>query len=424
MTKFFRSSLQQLFLFPIVVPVASHNQQMALQHRLSASRPSSFRPIDKESPSSSPQIPLKQQPEEYQHDYDFKAMLPRVEVQLLCIHDVPLDFNVSETFRHFYQEFFSMGLSHQEDKDPLPSSHAKISQTDVGDQVDDDVNRPFDIELFTFVSQSHVYDIKPREEFYDHCDPTSTTVLVTMDVRGYIGIRTNQETHIDEPLDGIETQDNMKWLMDQINPSAIKDFFAEHICSSYPVDDDDDNDDDDDHHHHHNNNNQADMDQHSPSAVVGTDAYAAIAYFKAKVQPWDTRLAPPPPSSSRDYPYPSTKDHRHFDHNLRLLCDGGVDAVYPNYHKQEYQGPDNIPSLVIGLLVGMIMVGMILKEMKQKRQPSRWRQPRQNGESTVQRVVNDSASMTWPTIATESDDISSRNNREYEATSSDEIQSV
>jgi hypothetical protein len=421
MTKIIRSHLQLCLLltkfFLLVVTVVS--QQMSLEERLS----SSHRQKHEENPSLSSQIP-PMQPQEYQHYYDYKTKLPRVEVQLLCSHDVPSDFDVSETFRQFYQEFFLAALAHNDndDKEQLQESDSTTETIVMLDNVDDDAS-PFDTELFTFVSRSNVYDVKPREDFYDLCDPTSTTVLVTMDVRGYIHVRTNEDTatnvQVDGPLDGFRTHDNLQRLMDQVNPSAIKDFFALHVCSSYLVDDDDDHQT-----NNKNKNRQANMDQNSTDViVVGTDIYDAMEYFKAKVQPWNTRLAPPPPSGSRDYPYPSTQDHRHFDHNLRLLCNGGVDAVYPNYHKQAYRGPDNITSLVIGLLVGMIMVGMIWKEWKQKRPSSvrdrrRRMQPGQHNRDRT--VVDDSA-----TISSESQVNSSNLGvMEYEETPTDETQTV
>jgi hypothetical protein len=394
-------------LFLPLLPVASHDQQMTLEQRLSSSF--TVREVHEETMSSSPQ--------EYQHYYDFKTMLPRVEVQLLCSHDVPSDFDVTDTFRKFYQEFFLAALSHDEDSEQLQSNIVRTGTVDVVDQVDDDAS-PFEMELFTLVSRSNVDDVKPHDDFYDLCDPTSTTVLLTMDVRGYIRLRTNHDiptnVHLDGPLDGFRTHDNLQRLMDQVNPSAIKDYFAQHVCSPFQVDENE----------YQNNisrskHGQADMDPTSTSAVVDNkDAFTAMEYFKAKVKPWDTLLAPPPPSSSHDYPYPSTQDHRHFDHNLRLLCDGGVDAVYPNYHKQAYRGPDNITSLVIGVLVGMVMVGMILKELKQKRHSSiRDRRRRQEEQNT---------SVAWPTTTAVESHVHSSNPRVmgYETMTQDETQSV
>lgn len=113
--------------------------------------------------------------------------------------------------------------------------------------------------------------------------------------------------------------------------------------------------------------------QNSNGEMSGTgtdfDPYAAMEYFRAKIRPWDVHMAPSPPRSDQDFPYPSTKDRKHFEHNLRLLCEGGVDAVYPNYHKEPYRGPDNIVSLIIGLIVGVIMFAMIYKEMHPKNNP-------------------------------------------------------
>jgi hypothetical protein len=420
----------------VVTVVASHdNKEMALKERWSSSWPlSSGRSSNSKQQgheenlsSSSPQIPLEQQPEEYQHYYDFQAKLPRVEVQLLCSHDFPPDFDVADTFRHFYQEFFLAALSTTEENEKL-SSNIGTYNMDVVDHVDDDAS-PFETELFTFVSRSYVDDVKPREDFYDLCDPTSTLVLITMDVRGYIRLRTNNDTpnnvDVHGPLDGFRIHDKLQQCMDKVDSSAIKEYFAQHVCSPFQLVADD--------HHNTTRNNisQIVVEQNSTgTAVVGTDAYSAIEYFKAKIKPWNNRLEPPPPSSSRDYPYPSTKDHRHFDHNLRLLCDGGVDAVYPNYHKQVYKGPDNIASLVIGMLVGTMMVVLILKELKQKRQPSiryqqRQRELGQHGNRTTMEV-DDVVSMARPITAAESEVRSSNSGgmELYEVTTQDETQLV
>ncbi|KAG7373973.1 hypothetical protein IV203_013068 [Nitzschia inconspicua] len=363
----------------------------------------------------------QQQQHPYHHHYDFKTKLPRVELQLLCSHDIVPDFDVTTTFRNFYQEFFLAALSHTDndiDGDASSGSWNNVAANDM----DDDAG-PFVTELFTFVSRSTVQDVKPHEVFYDTCDPSSETVLVTMDVRGYIHVRTKKDAatsmnvNMDGPLDGFRTQENLQQLIEEVNALAIKDYLAQHVC--LPVGTNDDS-----RYHSTNTRHKNGTANNATDTNDPNDEYASMEYFKAKVRPWNTHLAPPPPSSSRDYPYPSTKDHKHFEHNLRLLCEGGVDAVYPNYHKQVWTGPESTSSLVIGIVVGMIMVGIICRELNQKRHPSiRERLRRQRGPQEHDGVgrnwrsssASDRAVVVVPVNPT---------TEGYEATSQDEIELV
>jgi hypothetical protein len=308
---------------------------------------------------------------------DYKIVkLPRVEVQLLCQHDIRPDFDVRETFHHFYQEFFFPALSHNDDDTEHVVNDSP--QYSIQNNKHGGDGNAFDTELYTFVSLSDVSDVKHSEEYYETCDQESSTVLATMDVRGYIHVKTSTiqnhdrallswhglssymhrarssssssvhpSNHDDEDAANDRTEQNLETLINKVQPSAIKDFFAQHVCSS-PSD-------------------QTWVNDSSKDVSDSNDTYfEAMEYFKAKVRPWNIKLAPPPPSSSVDYPYPSTKDRLHFEHNLRLLCEGGVDVVYPNYHKEVYQGPESIFSLVFGLIVGAVMFVMIYKEMQQK----------------------------------------------------------
>ncbi|KAL3911901.1 MAG: hypothetical protein SGILL_007099, partial [Bacillariaceae sp.] len=343
-----------------------------------------------------------------QHHTDYKVVkLPRVEVQLLCTHDIRPDFDVRETFSHFYQEFFFPALSHNDDDDTSDDMNAlnhvmenavdasathSIQQQPphVGSHGDDTTTTVLDTELYTFVSLSDVSDVKHSEEYYDTCDQQSTTVLATMDVRGYIHVKmsssqsssqnhdrslasaslhgvssyvssarnsvhanTHDQHHEDEAVAIARTEQNLETLISKVKPSVLKEYFAQHVCSN-PSEETWVND------------NSNDFGNGISSDSNDDSFYDAMEYFKAKVRPWNVKMAPAPPSASTDYPYPSTKDRRHFEHNLRLLCKGGVDAVYPNYHKEAYQGPESISSLVLGLVVGVVMFVMIYTEMQQK----------------------------------------------------------
>jgi hypothetical protein len=417
------TQVRLILMAPLVVAavaVSQNNQQLALAEQISS--PSSSSVVSEHDYENFPS--RRQQQEQSSpsyHHYDYKTKLPRVEVQLLCSHDIRNDFDVSDTFRHFYQEFFLAALAHN-DYDDHDDKGVEMStrQSNVMIKDVDDGGSPFDTELFTFVSRSNVQDVKPREDFYDTCDPTSKTVLVTMDVRGYIHVRSNDaktsiDVNLDGPLDGFHTQENLQQLIDQVNPTAVKDYFAEHVCSPAITDPAE-----------HSSSSSSSRSSSSHRAIHSnttganaTDPYSAMEYFKAKVRPWNTRLAPPPPSSSRDYPYPSTKDHKHFEHNLRLLCEGGVDAVYPNYHKQAWTGPESVSSLVVGILVGIIMVGMISREMNQKRQSSvRGRRRRLRGnfnDRSVSVMAGTNAGGTIPSAPQASG---------YSATPSDETEVV
>jgi hypothetical protein len=260
---------------------------------------------------------------------EYKQRLPRIEVQLLCKHDIrqqqqqqqqhqePTNedsFNVSETFHQFYKEVFFDGVTASNDT-------TRTASTIVD----------FETEVFTFVSVSDVHDVKPSEDYYAACNQSSSTVLATMDIRGY--------AHITAVVSAAEVGETVhpRSLFDNIDQTAVKAFFQKHVCSH-----------------------------------VGTKDDSAVEYFKAKIRDWDVDLAPPPPKASYPYPYPSTKDKRHFNHNLRLLCDGGVDVVYPNYHKSKYHfvlTAEHISAIVVGIVVGCIMICMIYTELQKKDSP-------------------------------------------------------
>jgi hypothetical protein len=168
-----------------------------------------------------------------------------------------------------------------------------------------------------------------------------------MDVRGYVYTNTIMSSAASVGFgdhNATTLEQTLESYIASINQDDIKHFFQQNVC---PGDE-------------HDNDNQSDTDHDGGGGNM--------EYFKAKIHYWDITMAPAPPLPSHEYPYPSTKDRRHFNHNLRLLCDGGVDAVYPNYHKKVYQFglKENMPSLVVGIIVGFIMIGMIYTELQKK----------------------------------------------------------
>jgi hypothetical protein len=222
--------------------------------------------------------------------------LPRVEIQLMCGRDIRPGFDATATLEQYYVEnFFSKVL----DYNPRDAS----------------------FEWYPAVSVSDVRDVNATQWFYPLCNQSSTTVLATMDVPGYLKWRgKGRNGGVNE-----NSQKNSTWYMAEhlirrVHEHTLRDYFQEHVC---PADD--------------------------------------LLLFHAQVLYWSDARSPSDHHDTHhdnNANYPSRNNPFYFDHNLYLLC-GGVDELL-----LEEQNLVDRGFMVLCLIVGMVMVGMICTELK------------------------------------------------------------
>lgn len=261
--------------------------------------------------------------------------LPRVEVQFICSHDVRPDFDVRRTFQALYEDLY------------LPNLHK--------------------VKLYPSISISDMDDVKATHWYYPLCNQSSSDVLATMDVKGYVSfapVQSSKQSHATTTTNGnvdMEYAENVMVgrLVDTMEEHDLEEYFRHHVCDDMP-------------------------------------------FFRSKVVHWNAKLDPPPPpssSSSSFTPPLEEEDHApplhpsynnrynpdqhsdsfahsnsarnnnnnqyqfhdnqfYFDHNLYLLCGGAEELL------QQGEAPD--PGfMVFGILVGMVMIAMICSELGQ-----------------------------------------------------------
>jgi hypothetical protein len=228
--------------------------------------------------------------------------LPRVEIQFSCGHDIRPDFNASRTVQQFYVDEF---LSAAKDYNP----HALTFQ------------------MYEAVSISDVHDVAASQWFYPLCNQSSTDVLATMEVTGYVGVpgEGNDDYYaLRSGRDKNATWYVVEHLIRRVHEGQLEDYFHEHVCQ-------------------------------------GDD----LLFFHVMIHAWSGMQTPTdqPYHHQKSFwnttGYPSTNNPYYFNHNLYLLCGGKDDYLLSDGE----EGPDST-FVVLGLVVGMIMVCMLCSELK------------------------------------------------------------
>jgi hypothetical protein len=274
-----------------------------------------------------------------------KVTLPRIEVQFLCEYDIRPDFNVTDTFASFFQETINYYLN----------QYLDIRSDDFGNRsqlegITNDVRivGKDDIELYSDLSISGIGDVNSQLWYFPLCNESSTEILATMDVRGYIWFPSNFLPN--QPSGGIDHHQVMKPEHDSymdhssvvmnfmnvfdetFNQKMLRNYFKDHVCRP--------------------------------------------AFFRSKIMDWDDVDFPPPSNHQPVQEYQTTlyhnsnaqvaanRDNRYhiFDHNLYLLCAGADDIMYLD--DVDDDGIDQ-GFLMLGIVVGMVMFSMIWTEVQQ-----------------------------------------------------------
>jgi hypothetical protein len=278
----------------------------------------------------------------------FQFTLPRIEVQFLCEHDIRPEFNVSDIFASFFEETLNHYFNQFLDQ----------GRNDLGSNDFSFVGKD-DLELYSDLSISDIGDINSQMWYFPLCNESSTEILATMDVRGYIWLESNL---LPVPSGGRQHQHSatdmqtMEYLHNSTDQKTLRNYFKDHVCRP--------------------------------------------DFFRSKTLEWDDVDFPPPSDHQPVKEYQPTSYHnsnaggaanlynRHhfFDHKLELLCGGEVDSMYPD---GDEEGIDQ-GFLMLGIVIGMVMLSMICTELQQFAVSTSGRQRRRRNDgyaSTTTREV-------------------------------------
>ncbi|KAG7373971.1 hypothetical protein IV203_013066 [Nitzschia inconspicua] len=293
-------------------------------------------------------------------DVKLEFPLPRIEVQFVCEHDIRPDFNVTNIFDSFFQEtlnhYFNqfMDVMHNDFDSWTENQGDTVSNLTL-------VGNDDDVELYSAITISDIGDVNRQYWFYPLCNASSTQILATMDVRGYVYL----PSHMLLPLQS-DTQSSGE-KEDNNNQPPTKHHYQNH--------------------QHQHDKEMTDTDEQNIAAVMNFMEYfhqsvdtkilrnffkervcQPMDFFRSKVVDWDDKTFPPPSNRQPVKEYQSIHDpnaiynhHHFFDHNLYLLCGGADDIMY-----METEGEDGVDAgfFMIGIIVGMVMLSMLCTELK------------------------------------------------------------
>lgn len=360
-------------------------------------------------------------------------ILPRLEVQFICEHEIRPQFNVTDTFASFFQQiinqYFNLYMDSLHDHvENYTNAHNIISNLTFVEKED--------MKLYSSISVSDMNDVGSQRWYYPLCNSSSPDVLASMDVRGYLSVPSN----ILFKASAKNTKPGKFHHVHNDKENQENKHKHEHPIKSYhdyqhPYSNENKNNNEDHHPHHRilpeTTDGDDDGNQKNIHAAMNTiNQYLIdnvdqpilreyfsnhvcpngdLIFFRSKLVEWDDLSFPMPSShnGSVDLEYQETSPyddsnvegavnqdshHHFFDHDLYLLCTGAEDLVALQSSEDE---PVNGTFLALGIFVGMVMISMIGKELRKCGSSSSSARQRSQPNQGYERTAAQEVEMVW-----------------------------